>query len=133
MAAGLAIVAVAGPLSNLLLAAASYGVIAGLSVAGVLDAAMLLHGAALPLYVFFSLNLALFMFNLLPLHPLDGGKVLAWLLEWLAPRQARGVDDFLAQYGGIILIILIVALPQVLALYFWPVTWAAAHLLAAVL
>jgi len=33
------------------------------------------------------------LFNLLPVHPLDGGKVLAWLL----PARWQGVDDFLAE------------------------------------
>ena len=47
---------------------------------------------------------------------LDGGKVLAWLL---GPKYQH-VDDFLARYGFIILIVLVFALPQVLGYLFWP-------------
>ncbi|MCA9655440.1 MAG: site-2 protease family protein [Myxococcales bacterium] len=120
MRSGMALVAFAGPLSNLLLAVLTLGIIAVLNATGVIDPASLLRGSghALehPLLVFFYLNILLFAFNLLPLHPLDGGKVLAWLL---GPKYQH-VDDFLARYGFIILIVLVFALPQVLGYLFWP-------------
>lgn len=50
------------------------------------------------------LNVVLAIFNLIPIHPLDGGKILIGLLP---PSNAREVDLFLSRYGFIILIFLI--------------------------
>ncbi len=108
MRAGMALVAFAGPLSNLLQAAITLALIWGLTVGGVLSAATL--GSDHPLSVFYTLNILLFAFNLLPLHPLDGGKVLAWIL---GPKNQH-IDDFLGRYGFVILLVLVFALPQVL-------------------
>jgi Zn-dependent protease len=52
-----------------------------------------------------TLNLVLMCFNLLPIPPLDGGAVLAWML----PRSMHGVVDFLQRYGGLILLLLVLS------------------------
>jgi Zn-dependent protease len=104
MRAGTALVAFAGPLSNLLQAVLTLGLVFGLARAGVLDPASLLHGGLEhPLRVFYFLNILLFAFNLLPLHPLDGGKVLAWAL---GARRAH-IDEMLVRWGQFILLGLI--------------------------
>jgi Zn-dependent protease len=51
------------------------------------------------------LNLSLMVFNLLPIPPLDGGAVLAWLL----PRSMHNFVDFLARYGSFILLFLVIS------------------------
>lgn len=56
------------------------------------------------LYPFIILNIALAVFNLIPVHPLDGGKIIVGLLP---ESQAREVDMFLSRYGTIILLFFI--------------------------
>jgi Zn-dependent protease len=50
-----------------------------------------------------QLNVLLMIFNLLPLHPLDGGKILAAFL----PASLEHVDEFLLRFGPWILLGLI--------------------------
>jgi len=91
--------AAAGPLANLLLAGIgllalkvglAYGLFAPpldhprldrLVVLGSPEGSGLLDGAGRLFSVLFSLNLVLFLFNLLPLPPMDGASVLAGLFE----------------------------------------------------
>ncbi len=53
---------------------------------------------------FIILNISLAIFNLIPIHPLDGGKILVGLLP---SKKAREVDIFLNRFGFLILIGLI--------------------------
>lgn len=52
---------------------------------------------------FIVLNLGLAIFNLIPIHPLDGGKILVGLLP---PDDAREADIFLKRYGLFLLLFL---------------------------
>lgn len=54
--------------------------------------------------ILIRLNLALAIFNLIPIHPLDGGKILVGLLP---SKEASAVDSFLHKYGMLLLIALI--------------------------
>ncbi len=116
MRAGMAMVSFAGPLANLLQAAVTLGVIKLLLVAGVMQ-----QGLLDVLRVFFLLNITLAFFNLLPVHPLDGGKILAWLL----PARFDYIDDTLARYGWTILLALML-IPGLLQTLFIPVFHVAA-------
>jgi Zn-dependent protease len=86
-----ALMALAGPLSNLLLALAAaaamhIGVRAGFFAPGAggftgwVQSANGMDHVAMLVSVFYSLNLILFLFNLLPLPPLDGSSVLVLVL-----------------------------------------------------
>jgi Zn-dependent protease len=56
------------------------------------------------IYPFIVLNISLAVFNLIPVHPLDGGKIIVGLLP---EKEARETDIFLSRYGTIILMFFI--------------------------
>ena len=99
---GEAMVAAAGPLSNLVLAAA-----AALPLRFILStpelSAQIPALVILVLYLFVFINLVLMIFNLLPIPPLDGSKV---LFAFLPPRLAWQWRPILEQYGFILLLLL---------------------------
>lgn len=119
MRGGMALVAAAGPAGNVALGAVVLGIAGGLGPAGMLSPQT--HEL---LFTLFQLNVLLCMFNLLPLHPLDGGKILAAFL----PPRLEYIDDFLMRYGGWILITLVIAGRPVLSVVFGPVFAVAGQL-----
>ncbi|HDQ72143.1 MAG TPA: site-2 protease family protein [Chloroflexi bacterium] len=58
---------------------------------------------------FIVINLSLMIFNLIPFPPLDGSRILAWLL----PASWANVMDQLEQFGGIGLMLLLFLLSRV--------------------
>lgn len=96
---GAALVALGGPLTNFVLAFISFGVwaLVGAPTEGV--------GAAI-LLTMVTVNLGFFVFNLLPIPPLDGSRV----LYALAPELVRTGMRFIEQRLGIIFIFAIVLL-----------------------
>jgi Zn-dependent protease len=98
MTTGRMLVAIAGPAMNLVMAIVVSVIIV---IAARLGAPhRLLDGA---FHYLVELNISLMIFNLVPIPPLDGGSVLAWLL----PRSMQNVVDFLARYGFLILMVLV--------------------------
>jgi Zn-dependent protease len=95
---GEAIVAAAGPLSNLVLAAAAAIPLRYMEATG-LDLQVPL--LALTFQYFVLINIVLLVFNFLPIPPLDGSKVLFAFLDRRTEYQVR---PFLEQYGFFILI-----------------------------
>lgn len=100
MSTGRMLVSIAGPFMNLLMALVVSIVIV---IAARLNASAELLGGTFDYVV--RLNLSLMVFNLLPIPPLDGGAVLAWLL----PRSMHNFVDFLARYGSFILLFLVIS------------------------
>jgi Zn-dependent protease len=79
-----AVMAAAGPASNLLLAT-----IAGLLIRFTNLGAV--NGFTEPLFILFQLNLLLFVFNLLPVPPLDGSAILPMFMSERAADRYRDI------------------------------------------
>lgn len=69
------------------------------------------------LFSFVTINLSLMFFNLLPIHPLDGGKILSSLLP---ERTAAQYDRFMWQWGPIILLVAIMSGTGVIGMLIGP-------------
>jgi len=98
---GEALVAAAGPLSNLLLATVAAIPLRFLIASPELTGPVLLLAEVLSLFV--QINLVLMIFNLIPIPPLDGSKVLFAFLDRRTEYQIRPI---LEQYGFFILMAL---------------------------
>jgi len=89
-----ALISLAGPLSNIIFATI-LSIIARIFPGGTVFNLV---------YPVVLLNIALAVFNLIPIHPLDGGKILLGLMD---DSDARKMDLFLQRYGIMLLFLLI--------------------------
>jgi Zn-dependent protease len=99
---GMAFVAAAGPIANLVVAAAFAVVYRAVALAGVFGPDASFVPLLLASIVFY--NVALGFFNLLPVPPLDGYNL---VLPFLPPRTAYAVQRY-ATYGVLALLLLVV-------------------------
>jgi Zn-dependent protease len=93
---GIALMAIAGPLVNLFLALVAYGVFVALG-----NTADTPIGAILSIATY--VNLGFFAFNILPIPPLDGSRV----MYALAPDFVRNIMDTIERYGIILVFIIV--------------------------
>jgi Zn-dependent protease len=94
-------VAAAGPLSNLamaILAAIALRLMVAMDLASS-DAVLFVANVV---YVFIFINAALFIFNLIPIPPLDGSKV---MFSFMSPSAVWRIRPVLEQYGFLILLV----------------------------
>ena len=100
---GEAMVAAAGPVSNVVLAIAGgivFRIVNSIASNPTAGQSSLLQ----ILLIFVEINVSLFIFNLIPVPPLDGTRV---LLAFLPPRVAFKWEPLLYQYGAYVLLAII--------------------------
>ncbi|NIK77378.1 Zn-dependent protease [Paenibacillus castaneae] len=99
------IVTAVGPLSNLLMGIIGAFIFVGLDVSGLLEAGSIGVTAALERFFtyFITYNFLLFIFNLIPLPPLDGYRIIADLM----PLKVRYKMDQNVQWGMIIFLLIV--------------------------
>jgi Zn-dependent protease len=97
------LVALAGPFTNL--------VLAGIAALVIQAAQPVSFRTAEFVVIWVLTNVVLFVFNMIPLPPLDGSELIAWAL----PRRARAVYRRISPYGFAILFLLLFAFPTFLS------------------
>lgn len=108
--AGMMLVSLAGPAANLLL-----GLLAAIPIRlGWVPLVASQSGAILPTFAeflleFLFINLSLFLFNLLPIAPLDGEKIIFYFL----PPHWGDTLNKIRPYSPFILIIIVFVLPRI--------------------
>jgi Zn-dependent protease len=123
--AAMMLVAVAGPLSNLMLALIAAipfraGIISPFSASG-----SFLPSPSAFLTEFIFINLILLFFNLIPLAPLDGEKVMGYFL----PPTGQDALERIRPYGPMILLALLFLLPMIgLDVFRYVVGWPATQI-----
>ncbi len=107
---GAALVALAGPLTNFLIAFLAFGVavLAGIITEGGMVQAGLI-GQLSQAIIF--VNLGFFIFNMIPIPPLDGSRV----LYALAPESARRVMEVIERQGVVIIFAIVLLLSPVIS------------------
>ncbi len=119
MRAGMMITAAAGPASNLVLAVlgtVGYGLLLRYGLVGSRRA-----GVGFLVTSFIMINVALCIFNLLPIPPLDGSRV----ADGLMPYRLRQAWDGFTRYAWVALLAVIILGQSVLAA---PIGWLSGHL-----
>lgn len=108
---GMLLVAAAGPLSNLVI-----GFLCAVGVALVGGFHVLPVPVAMLLNMMIGTNIALFVFNMIPIYPLDGQKVLFGLLSG---EVAMRFERFNQQFGWMLLMGIIFFASEIIAIPVW--------------
>ena len=103
---GAAMVAIAGPLTNLLIAFIAFGVWSLVSTDGSTISGHILQATVL-------INLGFFVFNMIPIPPLDGSRV----LYALAPEFVRRGMEAIEQYGVIFVFVIVLLASSVITIF----------------
>lgn len=117
---GVALVAIVGPLTNLVLAFTFFGIGVSLGFVDKFGFSPSLIGVTLQTFVF--VNLGFFAFNMIPIPPLDGSRV----FYALAPDFVRGFMRQVEQYGLAIIMALVMVGSPFISLF---MNWLIIHTL----
>lgn len=102
---GAAIVALAGPLTNFVIAFVLFGVYAVLNQPGGLGGEILITAV--------TVNLGFFIFNMIPIPPLDGSRA----LYAIAPEFVRRGMEAIEQYGVILVFAIVFLASSVIGMF----------------
>ncbi|MBW1693752.1 MAG: site-2 protease family protein [Deltaproteobacteria bacterium] len=97
-------ISAAGPLANMILALISGILLRFIAIVGATNQHSIIGLLIYAVFMSLRINLALAIFNLLPIAPLDGSKILFGLL----PVKHEGKIYFLERYGPFVLLGLII-------------------------
>lgn len=89
---GMSLVAFAGPLSNFIMAFIAFAIMRTFNVS--------YGGAAQFLAIFINVNLSLMLFNLIPIPPLDGSKI----ISPIAPEFVQNFFEKMEEMGAIVIL-----------------------------
>lgn len=120
---GEALVAIAGPATNLLLAVIFAGFVRSADVIGLSHTFVSLSG-----YIVY-INVLLALFNMLPIPPLDGSKVLTAVLPYGAQLQYRKFAQWVEGYGLLAMFVFIFIFVQLISNPFFSVVGTVVSLL----
>ncbi len=108
---GAALVALAGPLVNLLIAFLFFGV--GILSGVISGVGVESSVAGTIIMTFVGVNLGFFVFNILPIPPLDGSRV----VYALAPEFVRRGMEAIEQYGLVVVFAIVMLASSVIGVY----------------
>jgi Zn-dependent protease len=123
-------VAIAGPITNILLATVSAFLLRGLVAADNMTVSnsplsMLTEPLVLMLAFSVYINLLLAIFNMIPVPPLDGGRVLVGLLPYRQAAAWSRIEPY-----GMLIIIVLVFFTNIFSYVISPILSVGVHLLA---
>lgn len=107
---GMLLTGLAGPTTNLVMATVSGLLVRLLGGASTINASGTLGIVTLVLFLFAEINLVLLFFNLIPIPPLDGSRVLPIFLSDRALQSYHKVE----RYGILIFFVVVLLLPDIL-------------------
>lgn len=97
------LVALAGPVSNILLAIIFGFILVSIQIANPKEISEVFETLVMSIQIIIRINLLLAIFNMIPIPPLDGSRVLAWML----PERFEYYFFVFEPYGLILLLLIL--------------------------